>query len=180
MTNRRTLTRQEQPVCCETSNKAGLKQRVSAPKLYTLNNSQQAASAHLNLVQESEPIPIQGLLTLQAWRPDITYRVDFSQSLIARLAASQPNLTGIESPYTENIRRNSLRGVRFSPKENRQLIGLKESKKLTWDVIVRHFPGRNKRSLQAHYAKPRSGWRTEKNKGTGGSEGWDFGQLVYG
>lgn len=159
MTKKRTSTRQKRPVCRETSDEDGLKRRrVSAPALSTVNNHQQAASVLPDFVQESEPIPIQGSLTLRACGPDIFYRVDFSQSLIAKLAASQSDPTHIGfPPYTKDNERQFLKSVWFSSEENRQLVQLKESDKLTWNDIARHFPGRSKSSLQVQYAKLRTG-----------------------
>ncbi|KAG0158345.1 Putative SANT domain DNA binding protein [Penicillium digitatum] len=41
---------------------------------------------------------------------------------------------------------------RYSPDENYLLVTLKEEKRLTWDEITAHFPGRKKSSLQVHYS----------------------------
>lgn len=103
-----------------------------------------------NSSPESESIPIQGFLRLQAKGSEVTYSLEFSQTQLISLFASEQ----IKAPGLHQRAADSTTKTPYSPEEDAYIIELK-AKNLTWgeieDQFAELFPYRKKASLQVRY-----------------------------
>lgn len=122
----------------------GFLKRVTVGKqtTYNLEFSLPCISEHLNVSHHSE-VPGASFSEPSAEDPVS------SRSVTSRITRNGNHVQSKRSLPQENI---PSRRPRFSAKEDKLLVQLKEKQCLSWDEIVEQFPERSKGSLQVHYS----------------------------
>lgn len=80
----------------------------------SIHSDKEQESHPLDVMQESEPILIQGYLTLQTRGSDVFYCVTFSQSLLAAAPPKQKRKRTVPQSAGRAVKESS-KGMRFTP-----------------------------------------------------------------